>query len=284
MQSAVAVAQQSSNANGLALTIPKGKYADSIDFSNAPKHKKSKFPLSDQSNKGGWRLNSEHSDEFNGTQLDTELWYPTNPGWKGRIPTQFHPANVTIANGYANFAINQHGDDELLEGYTHSSGFLVSKNTFLYGYFEGRLKLSDNTWISGFWMSHNQPDWWTEIDICENCPGVEKNRHDFSTNIHVFKSPKDQGDVKSHFSRTAKYYIPFELQRDFHVWGLEWTEEYIRFYLDGVLIREAENTHWHQPLRININQESNKWFGALPSEDRIDELYLVDYFRVWEKK
>ncbi|MEM6829356.1 MAG: glycoside hydrolase, partial [Bacteroidota bacterium] len=41
-----------------------------------------------------------------------------------------------------------------------------------------------------------------------------------------------------------------------------------------------ENTHWHQPLTINLNNESNKWFGALPDE-RTDREYRVKYLRVW---
>ena len=64
-------------------------------------------------------------------------------------------------------------------------------------------------------------------------------------------------------------YIPFELQADYHVWGLEWNKDVIRFYLDGVLYREAENTHWHQPLAINLNCESNKWLNALPDDSRL---------------
>jgi len=77
-------------------------------------------------------------------------------------------------------------------------------------------------------------------------------------------------------------YFPEELQKDYHVWGLEWTKDYIRFYIDGALFREAKNTHWHQPLEININNESNKWFGALPDDNRLDGEYHIKYVRVWK--
>jgi len=139
-------------------------------------------------------------------------------------------------------------------------------------------------WVSGFWMTNVSRDWWTEIDICENAPGLEYNRHDLNSNLHVFKAPKDKGDVKKHFSRTKKYYVPIELQADYHVWGLEWTPEFIRFYIDGILFREAKNTHWHQPLEVNFNCESNKWFGALPDDNRLDGEYHIKYFRAWEAK
>ena len=142
----------------------------------------------------------------------------------------------------------------------------------------------DAPWVSGFWMTNVSKDWWTEIDICENAPGVEWNRHDLNSNVHVFRAPADKGNVTEHFARSKKFYVPFELQADYHVWGLEWNEEVIRFYLDGVLFREIENTHWHQPLEINLNTESNKWFGALPDDNRLNGEMKVKYVRVWQKK
>ncbi len=268
------------------LTIPKG-VAGAVDFTNAPKRENDKYPLSDQKNAKGWKLDKKHSDEFNGKELDSKKWVnkmPTTPGWKGRQPTYFHGSNITVEDGHAVFRTNKHGDFKLPEGYTHSSGFMNTHDTFLYGYFEARLKPNDSPWVTGFWMSNGTPTWWTEIDICENCPGVERNRQRLNSNIHVFRAPKEHGDVKKHFSISKTYHIPFELQKDFHTWGLEWDKDYIRFYIDGVLFREAENTHWHQPLRINVNNESNKWFGALPDDNRLDGEYLVDYVRIWKKK
>ncbi|WP_282036594.1 family 16 glycosylhydrolase [Saccharicrinis aurantiacus] len=266
------------------LTKPKKFYKDSVDFSNAPSRKNNKYPLSDQKNKGKWKMLPEYSDEFNANTLDTKKWHPNNPGWKGRQPTYFHGSNVSLNDGNLIIKVNQHGDEQLLEGFTHSTGFIKSKKKLLYGYVEARLKPMDAPWVTGFWMTNVSKDWWTEIDICENCPGNHDNENDLNSNIHVFRAPKDKGDVKEHFSRNSKYYIPFKLQEDYHTWGLEWDEDYIRFYIDGVLFRTAENTHWHQPLEINFNCESNKWFGALPDDNRLNEVYKVDYFRAWQKK
>ncbi|MFY0628352.1 MAG: family 16 glycosylhydrolase [Reichenbachiella sp.] len=266
------------------LTIPKKNYSDSVDFSKAPKRINDKNPLYDQKNLNNWVLRSDLSDEFERKDLNEEKWYPNNPGWKGRKPTRFHGSNVSIRKGELVIEVNQHGNEKLPEGYTHSTGFIKSKNKVLYGYFEAELKLMDAPWVSGFWMTNVGKDWWTEIDICENAPGLSYNRNDLNSNIHVFKAPEDKGDVKEHFSRNKKYYVPFELQKDYHVWGLEWNKDVIRFYLDGVLFREAENTHWHQPLEININCESNKWFGALPDDNRLDETFQIKYFRAWQLK
>lgn len=266
------------------LTIPPKNYRDTVDLSLAVKRKNNRFPLSDQKNKQKWKLLKQFSDEFESNKVNETLWYPNNPKWKGRVPTYFHGSNVALENGEVVIRVNQHGNAEIPTEYTHTTGFIKSKNRFLYGYFEAEVKLMNAPWVSGFWMTNVSKDWWTEIDICENAPGLAYNRHDLNSNLHVFRAPVDKGNVKEHFSRSKKYYFPVELQADYHVWGLEWTKDYIRFYIDGVLFREAENTHWHQPLEVNFNCESNKWFGALPDDDRLDGEYHIKYFRVWEAK
>lgn len=266
------------------LTIPSKNYKDSVDLKAAQKRITDQLPLSHQKEKKKWKMLKKYSDEFSAKKINEKIWYPNNPSWKGRKPTFFHSNNVKLENDELVIRVNQHGTEKLPEGYTHSTGFIKSKNKFLYGYFEAEVKLMDAPWVSGFWMTNVSKDWWTEIDICENAPGLVYNRHDLNSNIHVFRAPKDKGDVKKHFSRTKKYYFPEELQADYHVWGLEWTPEYIRFYIDGILFREAKNTHWHQPLEVNFNCESNKWFGALPDDNRLDGEYHVKYFRVWKQK
>ena len=265
-------------------TRPTKNYADSLDFTNAPVRKTDRLPLSDQANRGGWIYNRFMSEEFEGGALDEQKWFPNNPKWKGRPPTFFHASNVSVADGEVVVRVNQHGEEALPAEFTHTTGFIKSRSKFRYGYIEAAVKPMDAPWVSGFWLTNVTKDWWTEIDICENAPGVINNRHDLNSNVHVFRAPKDKGDVDKHFSISKTFYVPFELQQDYHVWGLEWTPEVIRFYLDGVLFREQENTHWHQPLEININCESNKWFGALPDDERLDGEMRVKYVRVWKAK
>ena len=188
------------------LTIPPKKYVDSIELKNSIERVNSAYPLSDQQNSKSWKLIKKYSDEFEGNNLNYSRWYPNNPKWKGRPPTYFHESNVSLKNGELVIKVNQHGAEKLPNEFTHSTGFIKSKTKFLYGYFEAEAKLMDAPWVSGFWMTNVDKDWWTEIDICENAPGVENNRHDLNSNIHVFKSPKEHGDVKNHFSRTKKYF------------------------------------------------------------------------------
>lgn len=264
------------------LTVPPPGYTDVIKRADLVSRQNDLYPLSDQGNQGKWVLDSQFSDEFETPTLNTKRWFATNPSWKGRQPTFFHADNTTLENGELVMRINQHGEEKLPKGYTHTSGFIKSKQTVLYGYFESEAKLMDAPWVSGFWLTKGTREWWTEIDIAENCPCVEGQRHDINSNVHVFRSPKEHGNVKKHFSITKKYYHPDEIQNDYHVWGLEWNKDVIRFFIDGFMFREQKNTHWHQPLSINLNNESNKWFGALPDDKRLDQEYRVKYVRIWQ--
>ncbi|MEM9420593.1 MAG: family 16 glycosylhydrolase [Planctomycetota bacterium] len=267
-----------------AQTRPGKKITNEVSFENAPERINRKFPLSDQENEGKWKPIRELSDEFGGSKLNTTRWYPNNPKWKGRPPTYFHGSNVSLENGELVLRVNKHGDAELPKGFTHTAGFIKSRDRLTYGYLEAEMKLMDAPWVSGFWVTNVQQDWWTEIDICENCPGSEGREYDLNSNMHVFRAPPDKGNVTEHFDSSKRYRVPFRLQDDYHVWGLEWDPEKIRFYIDGVLFREVENTHWHQPLEININNESNKWFGALPDDNRLNGEFRIKYLRVWQKR
>ena len=91
------------------LTIPKKNYADSVDFTNRPKRLNNKYPLIDQKNTAKWSLVKSLSDEFNKKTLNTQKWFPNNPGWKGREPTLFHESNTSVKNGLLVMKLNQHG-------------------------------------------------------------------------------------------------------------------------------------------------------------------------------
>ena len=50
---------------------------------------------------------------------------------------------------------------------------------------------------------------------------------------------------------------PWRLADDYHVYGLDWGKDELKFYVDGVLVRSVENTHWHQPLFSDLRQRDD---------------------------
>jgi len=229
-------------------------------------------------------LQSDLSDEFESNELDSLKWYGTNPTWLGRKPSMAHSDNVSLENGKLILSLNKAERPLYPQGYSHDVGWVVGNKSTTYGYFEMRAKLMDAPWVSCFWLYNwwYKDNWRTEIDICENNPGALENRHTLTSNLHVFSAPPEKGDIKELKSFGKNYYIPFELQKEYHVWGLEWNKDVIRWYLDGFMIRESANTYWHQDLHINLNSESNKWLLAFPDDTRLEATYAIDYIRVWK--
>ena len=82
-------------------------------------------------------------------------------------------------------------------------------------------------------------------------------------NLHVFRSPT----AKKYIQRQETWLAPSPLAEAFHVYGLEWDENSVKFYFDGALVRSETNTHWHQALTLNFDSETMPdWFGLPESE------------------
>ncbi len=80
---------------GSCQNMDKGSSAKSFDFP---------LPASDSLNEGGWVLNEELSDEFDGNKLDPKKWFVEGQNgeyyiWKGRAPSQFVPHNAIVEDG-----------------------------------------------------------------------------------------------------------------------------------------------------------------------------------------
>ncbi|MCG6186832.1 family 16 glycosylhydrolase [Maribellus maritimus] len=248
-------------------------------FFSACVEKEPECPLS----KGEWEYISEWSDEFNGNTLDTTKWYPRNPGWKGRKPGYFSPANVSVKDGKMILTSKTEDLPDLPEGYhTFTTAAVKSKAFMLYGYYEIRFKPMDSRCSSAFWFYSIEPDLWTEIDVFEICgkhPTPEMEQKYFMT-VHVMKHP----EVKEKTKSSELWETPSRLANQFWIAGLEWDEKEIKWYLNGELIRVKQNKYWHQPLNMNFDSETfPSWFGLPDPKDPAGH-FEVDYVRVWKRK
>jgi len=248
-----------------------------------PKRVTGEFPLSDQSNQGHWKKYEVMSDEFDGSELDGGKWFPTNPRWLGRQPAFFYRGNVKVGNGKLHLTMRKQEVPEMPrdKGYnTYTSAAVQSKTKVKYGYFEVKCKPMKSHGSSSFWFYDNTPDLWTEIDVFEIGGGAPKLEKKYNMNVHVFRTPTE----KKHWSKHGAWIAPSNLADDYHVYGLEWDEEKVKWYFDGVLIRWVENTHWHQSLTLNFDSETMpKWFG-LPRDSDLPSTYSIEYVRAWKKE
>ena len=235
---------------------------------DTPKHVTDAYPLSDQQNKGQWVKFEPMTDEFDGKELDRNKWLVGMDGWKGRQPALFSAKNVTVSDGKLHLTMRKEKLPAELgkQGYhDYTSAALHSKDRTAYGYFEVKAKPMNSAGSSSFWFDkEDTPNWVTEIDVFEiggNAKGFE-NR--YNMNPHVIQTPQE----KKHWSVGGVWKSPWRLADDFHVYGLEWNKDEIKYYVDGVVVRSVENTHWHQPLLLTFDSETMPgWMGMPKDED-----------------
>jgi beta-glucanase (GH16 family) len=237
-----------------------------------------------------WEPFTELTDEFEGDKLNSTKWHDHNPTWKGRQPAFFSKKNVTVSDDKLHLTARAEDLPDLPEGYhTFTTAAVKSKAKVLYGYFEIKCKPMDSIASSAFWFYAQDPDkdktkWWTEIDVFEICgrsptkdPTKDRTYH---MTAHVFVTPEDG---KKHWKKGGRWQAPFRLADDFHVYALEWNKHVIKWYVDGKVVRELKNTHWHQPLHMNFDSETFPgWFG-LPKKENLPSTFSIDYIRSWKK-
>jgi beta-glucanase (GH16 family) len=212
-----------------------------------------------------------------------------NNGW-GNNELQFYtdrPENVVVQNGYLIITAKQ----EALGGANYTSARLKTKNLFdqKYGRFEARIKLplGKGLWPA-FWMLGSNIDQvgWPqcgEIDIMEylgNSP---------TQILGTLHGPQFSGAE----SISKTYTLPnSRFDNEFHVFGVEWSENYINWYVDDVL--------YNQITKKQVEAEGGEWVfdnsffmilnmavgGNLPgspnSSTTFPQRMLVDYVRVYQ--
>ena len=164
-----------------------------------------------------------------------------------------------------------------------------TQQSWKYGYFEARLRLPSGkgTWPA-FWMMPSNFTTWPgdgEIDIMEEV-GYTPNYVSSAIHCNAYNHMNNTQKNKEIYLATA--------QSEFHVYALEWTEDYIRTYVDGKeLLYFANDKTGNKDtwpfnaafyLKLNLAWGGN-WGGAQGvDESALPATYEIDYVRVFQKK
>ncbi|MEQ8208830.1 MAG: family 16 glycosylhydrolase [Lacipirellulaceae bacterium] len=248
----------------------------------AVKRATDELPLSHQASKNEWQLWPEMTDEFEGEVLDEAKWMPRHRSWQGRQPAWFNPKNVTVKAGELQLTMRKEAAPEKLRrrGYhTYSSAAVHAREKVLYGYFEVCAQPMNSAGSSSFWFAGNGNGWRTEIDVFELSAKAKGFERRYNMNLHVFYTPES----RKHWNVGDHWQTPWKLADDFHVYGLDWNEHEIVYYVDGVAVRKVENTHWHQPLYMIFDSETMPDWLGLPADEDLPSTYRVKYVRSWKR-
>ena len=245
----------------------------------------------------GW--NMVFNDEFDGDHLDKTKWNPTyNWGHTHNHRAYCVEENVSVADGKLIIkgeakrhpqapATCKSGDKTYSLDFT--SGAIDTRGKFevKHGYIEGRFKMPKQlgTWPA-FWTL--QDGWPPEIDIFE----VPHSRNENHYYLHYTKTDwyAQHGSAWDHEASFGGVHKGPDKSADFHNYGVEWDDQFMRFYFDDQLVatynRPAELSQLSAQYII-INLAIGGWAETTETPIQVtsgNPAYLeCDWVRVWKR-
>jgi beta-glucanase (GH16 family) len=242
------------------------------------------------------------SDEFDGEELDSTNWTPLigngSGGWGNNELEYYQKDNATVQDGVLSIEARK----ESVGGCSYTSSRLVSqrKVSTTYGYIEARIKLpAQNAMWPAFWMLPENGSWPTagEIDIMENKASspwttsgalhyANAGGHTYVYQAHAFSQRNGDKNIE-----------------EWHTYAVEWKEEEIDWYVDGVSFFQVLKRVWHPsgstvytgddsapfnaPFHILLNLAVGGNFDSnhtTPDASFESATMQVDYVRIFEAK
>ena len=240
-----------------------------------------------------WRL--VFSDEFNDTLLNTKNW--TTCYWwddAGCTNAGNHELEWYLAKNVKTIAgnLNLTAQKETVLGtkgktFNYTSGMVTSgldyselprspRFSFQYGQVEVRAKLPSGKGLwPAIWLLPKPPKSRPEIDIMEVL-GDSKN----FLRVHLHYTGSNGNAAEE-----GKNIQVGDLSKAWHVYGVRWEPDAIKWYLDGVEVwhyNKAKNIP-NEPLYLLMNLAVGGDFPGEPDkETQFPAEFLVDYVRVWQ--
>ena len=232
-------------------------------------------------------------DEFSTRAINTSRWtyQVADAGWVNHELQTYVNGRSPKGNKVAECSDGTLKIHTFKEGDKVYSARLYGRQSvgFKYGYIEARIKLpkGKGSWPAWWMMPVGESNWPAcgEIDIMEEV-GVDPNI--VSSSIHCTAYNHPANTQKTH-SMTC-----VGAEDGFHVYALEWTEDYIRTYVDGKEQLYFENDHEGNKDTWPFDKAffpilNVAWGGDWGGYAGVDESALpltmeVDYVRIWQKR
>lgn len=239
-------------------------------------------------------------DEFNGTELDTNVW-EHRPEWlrdKGYV--NYFSKQMTFLDGEGHLVSRAAPGKKVIWDYStksykeidaYLSGAVSTKDLFTsnYGYYEASVKLHHQTGMWGaFWLVCGDMDSTTaaadksstngcEIDVFEslyNHGGVSQNLHWDGFQGNTCSAPSN-----GYVTQIDTY------DNEYHTFAVSWTPNEYVFLVDGIVTRrinaKTAGGICNQDGYMLITTECGTWAGGWVLKDGEYSDMLVDYVRVY---
>ena len=214
--------------------------------------------VSDAAPPSGFPWKMTFNDEFFSRQdLDLQKWSVRCRSSLDRSEAEVLRDNVEIEGGVCRLRARK-GDDG--ERWTNANMF---SRTFQqrYGYFEARIKTSATEGFTNVFALISRKHFF--IDVVHAVPPQP----------HITRARAFGGQGYPDESH-GKALGP---GKDFHLYGLLWTDSEVAWYVDGRQVRRVSHTALRQPARVQLVTWGNGLDGT------VSEPMVVDYVRVYER-
>ena len=230
-------------------------------------------------NKREWKL--VWNDEFDYQTRDQllKVWESSNAPTSHTLCSRWEE-NLEVGGGTVRLVNHK----ESRGGQDWTSADMGTYRDFKYGYFECRYKYAAASGTNNsFWIWTRDPRRKPEkgkpfeIDINEGHYPSEytNNVHEWLGTMTQFKLLTSDG--------FKKRYPETDFSEEYHLFGVDWEEDELVFYLDRKEIRRTKNEICHSPAPIRLSMAITKWAGEI--SDKVDGSYMeVDYVRVYSRK
>ena len=212
----------------------------------------------------GWQ--PVFSDDFDGAALDSSKWLAVDGTASDGLGT-FRSANASVSGGELVMRVDSNYDSarvrSLISGVTRR---------WVYGWFEfeARIDAQVGSW-HGLWLWHNSQDpVYYEVDIEPrgSYPSTQSYGHIYQTTPSKLQ---DRADIAENWS-----------DGQYHVWAIHWDPTFVRWYRDGVLMREVTTNVQHVPSEILLDHKVGG-FGGSPDGSTVYPFYMrVKSVKVWQ--
>lgn len=176
--------------------------------------------------------------------------------------------------------------------FRYTTGMLLSKYKFKYGYFEMKFKIplrptSPAKWSTGpnfwLWAGGDSAVPYSEIDIFE----INAINGVYKSNVHYIHAPHDPSAYNTINQQSVGYLIN---DSAWHIAGMLWTSDQINYYKDGALIhsitKDSVRIDSLLPMNmiVDVNAPARNYCQAFDQLSQFPYTFYVDYVKVWQLK
>lgn len=244
-------------------------------------------------NPDDWEIAFE--DTFEDGSLDDSSW-TVGWGWGDESTTSnasISSENVTVDENTLQLA-GTHDGEEMQTGGVHT------RENVEFGpgsYVEARVRFPDRVGFHpAFWAQPTSNAWPPELDVVEITQDGSGS-DDVTTSRHFlhYSVSTEPGDNSTH-ERVSQFYEPGgNLTENFHVYGAEWLDDRIAYYVDGEEVaswtdstilesfRRGAPFYLKFTMNVNVDSDLNDYLGQADLSESWGESMDVDWVRLWDQ-